>query len=102
MAYFWTIQPYISFIPGKDNIIADKLSWLDGLEQSVLSKDKQVFVLKDSISNGMDFADNPLLNECFLHVPPLVINDTDTTDYQWTYQTKWYFQVSQITTKISR
>ncbi len=72
--YIKQFNPYIHFIPGKVNIIANTLSWLDPLEESVLSKDKQVFVLKDSIPKGMDFADYPLLIECFLHLPPLAVN----------------------------
>ncbi len=41
--YIEESNPYIHFIPGKDSIIANILSWLDCLEKSVLSKDKQVF-----------------------------------------------------------
>ncbi len=78
--YVEQFNPYIYFIPGKDNVIADMLSWLDRLEESVLSKDKQVFVVKESISKGMDFADNPLLIECFLHLHPLEVQDTNPTD----------------------
>ncbi len=70
---------YLHFIPGKDNVIADTLSRLDCLEESVLLKDKHVFVLKDSVSKGMDFADDPLLIECFLHLPPLAVQDTNPT-----------------------
>ena len=83
--YVEQYNPYIHFIPGKDNVIADTLSRLDRLEESVLSKDKQVFVLKDSVSKGMDFADDPLLIECFLHLPPLEVQDTNPTDYQWIF-----------------
>ncbi len=54
-------NPYIHFIPGKGNVIANMLSWLDFLEEFVLSKDKQVFNLNDSISKGMVFADDTLL-----------------------------------------
>ncbi len=39
-----------TFVPGKDNIIANVFSWFDWLEEFVLLKDKQVFALKDSIS----------------------------------------------------
>ncbi len=54
--YVKQFNPYIHFIPYKDNIIADTLSWLNCLEESILSKDKQVFVIEDSISKVMDFA----------------------------------------------
>ncbi len=57
--YIEQFNPYIHFIPGKDNVIANTLSWLDCLDKSVLSKDKQVFVLKDSITKGMDFVNDP-------------------------------------------
>ncbi len=76
---------YAHFIPGKDNIIANMLSWLDCLEESVLSKDKQVFVLKVSIFKGMYFADDPFLNECFLHLPPLAVQDTNPINYPWIF-----------------
>ncbi len=35
--YVEQVKPYIHFNPGKDNLIADMLSWLDCLEESVLS-----------------------------------------------------------------
>ncbi len=38
--YIKQFNPYIHFVPGKDNIIADTLSWLNFIEESVLSKDK--------------------------------------------------------------
>ncbi len=65
--------------------IVNTLSWLDCLEESILSKDKQVFVLKDSISKGMDFANDPLLIKCFLHLPTLALQETNPTDHQWIY-----------------
>ncbi len=71
--------------PQQDNVIPDTHSCPDCLEESVLLKDKQVFVLKGSISKGMDFSDNPLLIECFLHLPPLEVQDTNPTDYQWIF-----------------
>ncbi len=95
-------NPDIHFIPGKDNVIADTLSWLDCLEESILLKDKQVFVLKDSVSKGTDVADNPLLIECFLHLPPLEVLDTNPIDYQWIITKKWNWWISQTMSKISR
>ncbi len=83
--YIEQFNPYIHFIPGKDNVIANTLSWLDCLEESILSKDNQVFVLKDSISKGMDFANDPLLVARFLYLPPLAVQDTNPTDYQWIF-----------------
>jgi len=83
--YIEQFNPYIHFISGKYNIIAKTLSWLDHLEESILSKEKQVFVLKDSVSKGMDFANDPLLIECFLHLPPLAVQDTNPTNYQWIF-----------------
>ncbi len=83
--HFKQFNPYNHFIPGKDNVVANTLSWLDRLEESVHSKDKQVFVLKDSVSKGMDFANDPLLIECFLHLPPLAVQDTNATNYQWIF-----------------
>ncbi len=80
--YVEQFSPCIHSILGKDNVIANMLSWLDCLDVSVLSKDKQVFVLKNPISKGMDFANGPLLIECFLHLSPLAIQDTNPTDYQ--------------------
>ncbi len=80
--YIEQFNPYIHFIPDKDNVIANTHSWLDHLEESILSKEKQVFVLKVSVSKGMNFADDPLLIECFLHLPPLAVQDTNPTDYQ--------------------
>ncbi len=52
--YVKQFNPYIHFIPGKDNNVADTLSWFDCLEELVLSKDKQAFILKDPVSKGMD------------------------------------------------
>ncbi len=86
--YIEQFNPCIHFIPSKDNGIADTLSWLDRLEEYVLSKEKQVFVLKDLVSKGMDFADDPLLIKCFLHLPPLAVQDTNPTDYQWIFENK--------------
>ncbi len=37
---------YIHFIPGRDNVIANMLSWLDCLEEYLLTKDKQVLFSK--------------------------------------------------------
>ncbi len=74
--YVEQFNPYIHFIPGNDNIIVDTLSWLGRLEETVILKDKQMFVLKDFISKGIDFANDPLLIECFLHLPPLEVQDT--------------------------
>ncbi len=71
--YVEQYNPYIHFIPGQDNIIANKLSWLDHLDKSVLLKGEQVFVLKDSVSEGMDFSNDPLLIKCFLHLLPLLV-----------------------------
>ncbi len=65
--YVEQLNPYIHFIPDNSNIIANKLSWLDRLKEALLSKGKQVFVLKDSVSKGMDFTNDPLLIECYLH-----------------------------------
>ncbi len=48
--YVEQFNPYIHFIPNKDNVIVNKLSWLDCIEESVLPKDKQIFVLKDSVT----------------------------------------------------
>ncbi len=31
----------------------------------------------------MDFTDDPLVIECFLHLPSLAVQDTNPTDYQW-------------------
>ncbi len=59
--------------------------WLDCLEESVFSKEKQVFILKDSISKGMDFTNDLLLIKCFLHLPPLAVQDTNSNDYQWIF-----------------
>ncbi len=83
--YIEQFNPYIHFILGKDKVIANTLSWLDRLEESIPSKDKQVFVLKDSFSKVMDFANDPLLIKCFLHLPPLAVQDTKPTDYQWMF-----------------
>ncbi len=44
--YAEQFNPYIHFIPGKDNVIAVMLPWLNCLEESALLQDKQVFVLK--------------------------------------------------------
>ncbi len=74
--YIEQFNPYIHYLPGKDNVIANTLSWLDCLEESILFKDRQVFVLNNSVSKGMDFANDPLLIECFLHLPPLAVQDT--------------------------
>ncbi len=52
--YVEQFNPYILFILGKDNYIANTLSWLDHLEEFVLSKDKNVFVI------------NPFPKECTL------------------------------------
>ncbi len=38
--YIEQFNPYIHFILGKDNVIADTLPWLDCLELSIVSKDK--------------------------------------------------------------
>ncbi len=83
--YVEQFNPNIYFIPGKDNVIADTRSWLDCLEESVLFKEKQVFVLKDSVSKGMDFANDPLLIKSFIHLPPLEVRDTNPTNYQWIF-----------------
>ncbi len=86
--YVEQFNPYIHFISGKNNVIVGNLSWIDRLEEYVILKDKQVFLLKDSVSKGMDFANNPLLTECFLHLPPLEVQDTNPTDYQWIFTKK--------------
>ncbi len=41
--YVELFNPYIHFIPGKGNVIANTFTWLNHLEESVLSKDKLVF-----------------------------------------------------------
>ncbi len=51
--YIKQFNPYIQFIPGKGSIIADTLSWLDCLEESILSQDKQAFVLKVLSPKGL-------------------------------------------------
>ncbi len=33
----------------------------------------------------MDFADDPLLVECYILLPPLPIHDTYPTDYHWIF-----------------
>ncbi len=33
----------------------------------------------------MDIANDPLLIECYLHLPPLAVQDTNPTDYQWIF-----------------
>ncbi len=66
------VKQFKPYIHGKDNTIADTLSWLDCLEELVISNDKQGFVLKDSVSEGM-FVNDPLLIKCFLHLPPLPV-----------------------------
>ncbi len=45
-------------------------------------REERFFTLKDCASKGMDFADDPLLMECFLHLPPLPFQDTNPMDYQ--------------------
>ncbi len=50
--YIEQFNPYIHFISGKDNVIANTLSWLDCLEESILSKDKQVLFLKTLSPKG--------------------------------------------------
>ncbi len=70
------IQPLHTLYPWQRDI-ANTLSWLDCLEESILSKDKQVFVLKDSISKGMDFANDPLPIKHFLHLPTLALQETN-------------------------
>ncbi len=62
--YVEQFNPYIQYIPGKGNIIFHMLSWLDCLEEYVLSKDKEAFVPKDSVSNGMEFVDDQLVIRC--------------------------------------
>ncbi len=44
--YIEQFNPYIHFIPGKDNIIADTLSWLDCLEEFFISKTNKYFFSK--------------------------------------------------------
>ncbi len=50
--YIEQFNPYIHFIPDKDNIIANTLSQLNRLEESVLSKDKQVLSSKTPSPTG--------------------------------------------------
>ncbi len=33
----------------------------------------------------MNFLDDPLLLECFLHLPPQIVQDTNPTDYEWIF-----------------
>ncbi len=80
-----TDQPLHSLIPGKDNIIANTFAWLNHLKEYAVSKKKQVLVLKEYVSKGMDFANAPLLIKYFLHLPPLAVQDTNPTNYQWTF-----------------
>ncbi len=90
--YVEQCNPYIHFVLGKVNVIADLLSWLDHLEESILSKREQVFILKQSVSKEMDFADDPLLIKCFLNLPHLPVQDTNPTNYQWIFtkkQNRW-------------
>lgn len=44
--------------------------------------------MKDSISKQMDFADDSLHIEGFLHFPPLQVNNTNPIEHEWifTYQ----------------
>ncbi len=79
--YIDQFNPYIHFILGKDNVIADMLSQLNHLDKSVLNKNKQVFVLKDSIFKEMNFANDPHLIECFIHLPPLPV----PTNHHWIF-----------------
>ncbi len=81
--YVEQLNPYLYFVPGKDNVIAETLFWLDCLNESVLSKGEPLFVLKDSKSKGMDFADNPILIECFYthHLYQSKIQIQLTTDW---------------------
>ncbi len=83
--YIKQCNPYIHLIPDNNIVIADTLSWLDCLDKSVLFKDKQVFVSKDFVSKGVDFANDPCLIECFLYLPPMPVQDKNPTDYQWIF-----------------
>ncbi len=87
--YVEQYNSYIHFIPGKGNVIADTLSLIDRLEESIFSKWEQLFILKDSVSKWMDFADDPLLIECFFHLPDLPVQDTNLTNYQWMKLINW-------------
>ncbi len=42
---------------------------------SILTKGEQIFVLKDSISKKLDFADDPFLIESFQDLHPLPIHN---------------------------
>ncbi len=88
LIYDELFNPYIHFIPFHSwqrqchfpITFSDQWPW-----RIWSSKNKQVFVLKDSIFKGMDFAGDPLLMECFLHLPPITVSDTNPTDYQWVF-----------------
>ncbi len=74
--YIEQLHRYIHSIPDKNNVISDTLSWVDHINESVLSKGEQVVVLRDSVSKIMNFADFSLLIKCFLHLLPLPVQDT--------------------------
>lgn len=44
-----------------------------------------IFVLNDSVLKGMDFIDDLLLIECFLHLPPPLLQHTNSADHEWIY-----------------
>ncbi len=72
--YVEQYNPYIHFIPGKDNVIAETIAWLNGHDESVLTTGDQIFVLDNSISKGTNFPDGYLVVELFLHLPLLPVH----------------------------
>ncbi len=73
---------------------------------------KSSIVLKDYVSKGMNIANDLLLLKWFLYLPPLTVQDTSPTNYQWRYTkqnesgklVKWqqkfpdrYFNIQQST-----
>ncbi len=91
-----TVYPYHFILaPGKENFIVNNLYQLDQLYEFILSKGEQIFILHVSVSKRMDYADDLLIVECFIHCPPVPVIVTvlwlTKNEYRQTKWKKQYF-----------
>ncbi len=75
----WTFYPLHSFYPGLTPclVLIDKTSPFSSREKKI--------ILINSLSKGIDFADDPHFVEYFKNLPPMVVCDSNLINYQWIF-----------------